>query len=666
MNFRIKKSGFENISLPFSLSSGINKNKMKNLSHKMFNNIYGINKREENIYNYELEQSSDNCNSTNKKIKTKINFENIFDNNNNNFNTIENSFINKLILLKKGKNKFKKKMNEKNKYIDIDIHKNEKDDEILELITEYSNLLSENKKIKKNMILQQILINEMKKDMENLKSEKNIDKNKNLENNEQRTNGDDNYKNILKEKNDLINELKNKNTKITNENQLLKIKINQIIKTNDKTNFIDNLYENILKILKDIENTNKKNNNFLDNELLNHINDDNGNYSTIDKINIINKFIEFAKSEIKNLINNSNNKDNDKNKIFNYNHKIDNSENGKNNIDEKEKVSEKKDSFFNFSNFKLENSSLTKSNNRYIFSNFDLSLDENSNNQNNNEMKLINRNKDRFNLKKHFLEKNGVIFKSNLVSNNKNSLNYSKDNSNIDLNLRIKEFRESINKKDNTISYKNNTKIKIPTPKLQNNKTSNFITPSKLYQKNVNQMKTLPFKYNVNKTIKTKIIKKQLNYSANDKNNKKEKENNEKSNIEYIKTDLDNNNKLNKYDLEYIKLDYIFQNLNNSSILSTKKRISENSIKDLKGEKKENKFNNKDTKINNNGIPKFLKVKNIKEVNGLTKEVMKPSFLKTDISLSIKNKKNNNDKDVEYNIFKDIKKYEIIKNQNNQ
>ena len=179
-------------------------------------------------------------------------------------------------------------------------------------------------------------------------------------------------------------------------------------------------------------------------------------------------------------------------------------------------------------------------------------------------------------------------------------------------------------------------------------------------------MKTLPFKYNVNKTIKTKIIKKQLNYSANDKNNKKEKENNEKSNIEYIKTDLDNNNKLNKYDLEYIKLDYIFQNLNNSSILSTKKRISENSIKDLKGEKKENNFNNKDTKVNNNGIPKFLKVKNIKEVNGLTKEVMKPSFLKTDISLSIKNKKNNNDKDVEYNIFKDIKKYEITKNQNNQ
>ena len=30
-----------------------------------------------------------------------------------------------------------------------------------------------------------------------------------------------------------------------------------------------------------------------------------------------------------------------------------------------------------------------------------------------------------------------------------------------------------------------------------------------------------------------------------------------------------------------------------------------------------NKLKNKDTKINNNGIPKFLKVKSIKEVNGL-------------------------------------------------
>ena len=40
---------------------------------------------------------------------------------------------------------------------------------------------------------------------------------------------------------------------------------------------------------------------------------------------------------------------------------------------------------------------------------------------------------------------------------------------------------------------------------------------------------------------------------------------------------------------------------------------------------------------------------------------MRPSLLKTDISLSINN---NNEKDIDNIIFKDMKKYEILKNQN--
>ena len=58
-----------------------------------------------------------------------------------------------------------------------------------------------------------------------------------------------------------------------------------------------------------------------------------------------------------------------------------------------------------------------------------------------------------------------------------------------------------------------------------------------------------------------------------------------------------------------------------------------------------------------------MKIKNINEVNGLANEVMKPSFLKTDVSLSVNN---NDDKETGNFIFKDIKKYEIIKkNKNN-
>ena len=83
---------------------------------------------------------------------------------------------------------------------------------------------------------------------------------------------------------------------------------------------------------------------------------------------------------------------------------------------------------------------------------------------------------------------------------------------------------------------------------------------------------------------------------------------------------------------------------------------------------------NKETKnkrfINNSSgakkignVPKFLKIKNINEVNGLANEVMKPSFLKTDLSLSVNN---NDEKDFDNFIFKDIKKYEILKrNKNN-
>ena len=115
---------------------------------------------------------------------------------------------------------------------------------------------------------------------------------------------------------------------------------------------------------------------------------------------------------------------------------------------------------------------------------------------------MLDKNKDRSYLKKKFLDKNGIIFKSNLVSNSKNSLDSSKDNSNIDLNLRIKEFKETINKKDYNISYKNNKKIKIPTPKIQINKTLNYITPDKIYEKNVKQLEIAPFKIKLNKTIK--------------------------------------------------------------------------------------------------------------------------------------------------------------------
>ena len=229
--------------------------------------------------------------------------------------------------------------------------------------------------------------------------------------------------------------------------------------------------------------------------------------------------------------------------------------------------------------------------------------------------------KNRINLKKKLLEKDSLIFKSNLISNSKNSLNDSRE----DIKTKVKEINDLINPNNkkilNTDSsfIKKTKKIKIPTPNLQFNKTSsNFITPDKKIERN---------------------IKDETN---NDRNIK--------SNLERIKTDININDKNNKFGFDYIKLNVIFQNLNNSNILSAEIE-----------EKKRNKNN-----LNNkymNSVPKFLKIKkNINKVNGLTKEVMKPSFLKTNISLSMKND-DNKDKNKDNFIFKGIKKFEIDKKQ---
>ena len=120
--------------------------------------------------------------------------------------------------------------------------------------------------------------------------------------------------------------------------------------------------------------------------------------------------------------------------------------------------------------------------------------------------------------------------------------------------------------------------------------------------------------------------------------------------FEYLKTDINDNSKTNKIDFEYIKFNEIFKNINNSNILSSHINYKENSIKINKD--LDNKYKTKNIRS-----PTFLKIKNIKEVNGLANEVMKPSFLKTDVSLSL----NNDDKDTDNYIFKDIKKYEILK-----
>ena len=671
-------------------SSGIRKSKFKieKISHKIDNIKNEKNKIEKELYNYEEEPNLENINLTNNKVQPKIESENICDNNNYIDNNDDN-LISKLIKLKKEKNIIKNDLKENNYYLKGNKNKlNNLENNMIknknELIEEYNNILCENKRIKKSMIIQQILVNEMKKDLENLKLEKSKYSEKELINDENDSNKNNNYKNLLQQKNNLINELQNENMKLLNENLLLKENLteNKNLKENK---ILDELFESIKQTAINLQNFNRINkidinndeNNFLKN-ILEPINGKKENPLIEDKLSAINKFNEFLKIENKILINHSKKEKNDEMKINEYTN-IDKefnglfkSENKFNYYNDKinktttaleNRRTEKINNKFNLSNFKyndrLEKSLLTKynNNNRYIVSNTDLDLKENSYN----EMKsLLHKNK--INLKKKLLEKEGAAFKNSYISNNKNILNDSKES----IDNKVREISELINNKKNILTtepifFKKQKKIKIPVPKLQINKTSSYISSEKLNEKSFKYFENIPLKLklNLNKINKEKKQKK-MSYSNYDTSNNDDNDNerNKKSQLEHIKTDINiNSHHKNKLDFEYIKLNLIFKNMNNSNILSAEIKNTENSSKKYLERQKNNNLFNKYM----NSAPKFLKIKDIKKANGLANEVMKPSFLKTNISLTLNNEEKENDK----YIFKDIKRYEIIKKPKN-
>lgn len=673
-------------------SSGIRKSKFKieKISHKIDNIKNEKNKIENELYNYEEEPNLENINLTNNKVQPKIESENICDNNNYIDNNDDN-LISKLIKLKKEKNIIKNDLKENNYYLKGNKNKlNNLENNMIkntnELIEEYNNILCENKRIKKSMIIQQILVNEMKKDLENLKLEKSKYSEKELINDENDSNKNNNYKNLLQQKNNLINELQNENMKLLNENLLLKENLteNKNLKENK---ILDELFESIKQTAINLQNFNRINkidinndeNNFLKN-ILEPINGKKENPLIEDKLSAINKFNEFLKIENKILINNSKKEKNDEMKINEYTN-IDKefnglfkSENKFNYYNDKinktttaieNRRTEKINNKFNLSSFKyndrLEKSLLTKynNNNRYIVSITDLDLKENSYNK----MKsLFHKNK--INLKKKLLEKEGAAFKNSYISNNKNILNDSKES----IDNKVREISDLINNKKNILTtepifFKKQKKIKIPVPKLQINKTSSYISSEKLNEKSFKYFENIPLKLklNLNKINKEKKQKK-MSYSnydtSNNDDNDNDNERNKKSQLEHIKTDINiNSHHKNKLDFEYIKLNLIFKNMNNSNILSAEIKNTENSSKKYLERQKNNNLFNKYM----NSAPKFLKIKDIKKANGLANEVMKPSFLKTNISLTLNNEEKENDK----YIFKDIKRYEIIKKPKN-
>ena len=748
-----------------------------------------------------IDSTDENQNEYAKNIlKNNINNKNNSSNMNNEFEKEKNSNFKNFIKINKN--------NDLNKFID-----------------EKNNFISDNKTIKKSIILQQVLINEMKKEIESLKMEKenmqqkynsekesimdeynktinsilqenkklneiiknqkneikNINKicrekiieleqvNKMMESikidngkNKNSTTENDNFdtsnikeensKNSIKEKN-FIKLIKNQNIikgkdlyerKIEvpyNNNEFIEEKFLDIIDnsydtikqiSNNMMLFSDKLDDNsdivIEKLKNIIEKININNNGYTDR---------NENISINDKLKAINDFNNIIKLEVNELIeyfkNNiinykiSNNNKIDKNITHNINNLI-SSENGQNYFNE---VKTKK--YYTNNNLfkKIDIKSNKYKNNRILneLSEDNFSYSKKRFNKYNNKNKIINKSKNEFiinkndmaykrtiNLKNNLLEKNSIVYKSNvspmskeyylnssnnhendkfnvslnnlinkIIKNNgeenrsENSFNKLK---NIKLNSKVKEISDLLNdnktSKNNITSFdeKNYKKTKIPIPeddKINNTlnifPTFNKIKENKLSISNNNSHrnklseKTLKAIYknsseyftvnNCNTFASIPLISnyKTINHKKNTSMSSnfiiKKNDRNKFSELESIKTE-------NRVIDSYMKMSHLFKSLNNSYLTSntiesqmsktkteTKpNRISNNSFSSLGNKNIYVKIDNDENKFFPTIFLNKEKFKNNNyDINGLTNKFMRPSFLKSNASLSLNNNK---------------------------
>ena len=381
--------------------------------------------------------------------------------------------------------------------------------------------LLENKKIKKTLILQQILLEEMKKEMENLKKEKkNLIKEFDIEKKNLIEKYEMKIKNIITEKNELLKNktiIKEEIINIDNGNKYPENVSNYLNISEEEYQIINRTYE-IIKQSSDRIKIILKNNHLKSEEIIptsnfknyfEHINiDNNGNISLHDKLLAINEFNNIINSEINFLL------DKAKNNIFDIKYKrnmnknvnnnsqnlsnnIFNSENGQNNWinDDKNKIFKKIDAIINknrfaapinYNNYMSKSKILINDKNRKNILN--RSRDQNINS--------ININSNLIHLKKSLFEKNSIVYKSNLSPKNNNSLNlYVSNNEN---------FSSKYNKLINILNDNENNfkliKIKnLKTIELNNVTTKNTIS-NKILNKDNNNLAETPFFKNIKRT----------------------------------------------------------------------------------------------------------------------------------------------------------------------
>ena len=764
------KINFDNISMVSKVNSNDNNNEQSNL---IDNNI--LFKYENFDFNNEINKENNKEENGVEQLKDKSQKNKINDNNlKSSFisNSCENYFEEKkekeektdeIDNLKREKALLEEKLKKeqsinKEKSYHIEILKKALNDSVLNnakgnknplnlgIVMEYSKTKLENEKLKKNIIMQQILCDDMKKEIETLKKEReNLkEKNKSYEernkileefefkfnekNNSEKQLSDElnNQKEICLNLKKEIKNLENKNEellelneKLNKERSIIKLeekgieyyekilkeknaqinelKLEKINFKGEQNGIIDN---DIINIIKDsnrnIEDISKKIKNYFDKieqnkiqndiivlkvmkDYINHINPEiNGNISLSDKLKKIKEFTNIIKRNLEVLFNHF---EIFQKNIFNFNRinleanekNIFSSSNGQNNdIVNNEIINSKK---LNNDDDYLKNNNRYKKIDLYAYKNKITSKNYTENDKENiekynNEFLIQN---SLTNSKTNILDKKRIVIKSNLSEVRKSPIVNINDNNRIK-NKKIDDlfsdiFKEKLRKKKNII----NLKAKELSDLMNTNSQSAL--------KNINSFIRIPRRSNINVSEEISKINNTTNIfhtnkkikNINDRNDvilsfhntsrKALDYNKEKDEKHLYGINLKDNFKKNNYikttfpiiltnESNYYKKNLSLTNtyinkrenntLENSKIIenSKKKRIGKNNKSNMSLENLQRELFNDRNNIKND------------EINGLAEEIMKPSFLKGNSSLSINNK---HVKKVKINSFKSIK-----------
>ena len=695
INNQNKKSSFISNSSNNSFTKS-NKNKIKdiddiNLLKKEKEKLEEKLKREQNInkdksYYIEILKKALNDNFLNNNNST---------NNKNSLNIgivleyskckLENENFKKNIIMQKilcddVKNEYQTLKKEKEKLIEkLNSYKNtiiEKNEKLEELETRLKGKQNSEEQLNAKLSQQKLICSNLKNDITNLNTKnlelveliEKMNKNKNNLNIGQKT--DEYYENLLNDKNKEIDILKLENNEININDAKGEFMNNDIINNSCKN------IEDFSKKIKMYYNKFNENSNQIEpiilktlKDYLDNINPDfNGNISLNDKLKIIYEFIHFIKSKLEILCNHyeifqMNNFNFDRIKDEKNIFASSNGQNNEKNIEINKKIIGNNNShLLNNALFKKINLKKYKSN---TFANNDLE-----------ESKKIDNNDFLSNTRSNFYDNKKIVFQSNLSEISKSPLDITSNNSRLKNNkiddLFSNIFKEKLKQKKNIINLKANditnlTLMNVNDRVNQKNYINSFMKSTKRSEMNIsNDLSKIESNiFPSNKKVLSIKERNDIILSSNNTTRKNLKTKNENSeNKSLYAVNLKEN--IHSYHSRKTTVPLTFTNTNTKKMINNKNtiyyytiensKIMESSYKKRIGKNDKNNLSlgmlKKELFSNNN------KRKRNMEINELAEEIMKPSFLKGNNTLTINS--SHQKEMMNLNPFKAIKKNKIL------